>query len=73
MEITVNDISHVIRRYPNDAPAADIAAGIERLYGCDGCAECVTIVEAIIQRVNPDRTMGAGALAEAIHNDLGAN
>lgn len=73
----INDLAAVIRQHPNDVDADTLGAAIALHLDtdavgnvgcvCDGCAD---IAAGIIRRVNPDNTMGAGALAEAIWNDL---
>lgn len=73
----INDLAAVIRQYPNDVDANTLGAAIalqidQRVGGTGGCdcEGCADVVAGIIRRVNPDRTMGAARLAEAIWNDL---
>jgi hypothetical protein len=71
----INGIAAVIRRYPNNEGTRLLATAIA-IYLTPGepdCPGCTEIVANTIDRVNPDRTMGAGALAEAIWNDLVAD
>lgn len=68
----IDGIAAVIRRHPNDVDTRILATAvaIHLIPGeaeCDGCRD---VVANTIERVNPDRTMGAGALAEAILDDL---
>ena len=67
-DIWIDDIAQAIRRHPNSAPTGDIAEEIERLYGDAGCADRVA---RLIDEANPDRTMGAGQLAEVVYVGLG--
>jgi hypothetical protein len=68
----INDLAAVIRRYPNTEGTRLLATAIaiHLTPGEPDCGGCVDAVAEIIDRVNPDRTMGAGALAEAILDDL---
>lgn len=70
----IDDLAQVIRRYPNRVDtktlADSIAAHLDDGKPCGGCGD---VVAAIIDRINPDRTMGAGALAEAIYIGLYGN
>jgi hypothetical protein len=68
----INEIAAVIRRYPNSTETAVLgtAIAIHLTPGEPDCGGCAEIVADIIERVDPDRLMGAGALAEAIWNDL---
>ena len=70
----IDGIAAVIRRYSNRVDADTLAAVIARRLdeGGQRCAGCAEIVAGIIRRVNPDHTMGAERLAEAIYNDLNA-
>jgi hypothetical protein len=68
---TVNDIAAVVRNHPHNADPLVLALAIEPLFeGHDGCGVCVDLIAATVRRVDPNRTMGAGTLAEAIHADL---
>lgn len=68
----IDKLANVIRRYPNDVDTRTLATAIaiHLTPGEPDCTGCRQIVADIIDRVNPDRTMGAGAMAEAIWNDL---
>jgi hypothetical protein len=68
----VDDLAAVIRRHPNtvDTRILATAVAIHLTPGEPDCGGCVDAVAEIIDRVNPDRTMGAGRLAEAILDDL---
>lgn len=68
----INDLAAVIRRYPNNEGTRILATAIaiHLTPGEPDCSGCTDAIADIIDRVNPGRTMGAGALAEAIWNDL---
>ncbi len=68
----IDGIAAVIRRYPRIVAPTVLATAIaiHLTPGSPDCGGCNDAVAAIIERVNPHRTMGAGALAEAIWNDL---
>lgn len=68
----INDLAAVIRRYPNDINTRILASAvaIHLTPSEPDSAELTDAVAEIIDRVNPDRTMGAGRLAEAILDDL---
>ena len=70
----INGIAAVIRRYHNrvDTRILATAIAIHLTPGEPDCAGCVDVIASIIDRVNQNRTMGAGRLAEAIYNDLNA-
>lgn len=71
----INGIAAVIRRYNNRVDTNTLATAIATHLtpGEPDCGGCRDVIAAVIDRVNPDRTMGAGALAEAIWNDLVAD
>lgn len=62
----INRIAAIIRQYPNRTDPAVLAAAIAGQLGDPGRAEPIANV---IRRVNPDHTVGAGALAEHIYTD----
>lgn len=66
----IDALAAVIRQHPNDVPTGPLATAIHLTPGEPDCRGCNEAVADIIERVNPDRTMGAGALAEAIWYDL---
>lgn len=73
----VDGIAAVIRQHRNGTDPDILGAAIALHFDTDAagnvgcnCGGCADIVAGIIRRVNPNRTMGAGALAEAIWNDL---
>ncbi|MEU8158089.1 hypothetical protein AB0B94_30920 [Micromonospora sp. NPDC048986] len=68
----IDRIAAVIRRYPNNTAPHDLGVAIATLLDPDDptCVGCGEVVADIIRKVNPNNTMGAGALAEAIWNDL---
>jgi hypothetical protein len=68
----VDDLAAVIRRHPNnvDTRILATAAAIHLTPGEPDCGPLADAVGEIIDRVNPDRTMDAGRLAEAILDDL---
>ncbi|MFD6565446.1 hypothetical protein [Micromonospora profundi] len=71
----VHGIAAVIRRYRNGTDPAILGAAIAAHLNDDncGCPGCADVVADIIRKVNPDNTMGAGNLAEAIYTDLYGN
>jgi hypothetical protein len=68
----ISGIAAVIRRYPNNEGTHILATAIaiHLTPGKPDCGGCRDVIAEIIDRVNPDRTMGAGRLAEAIWEDL---
>jgi hypothetical protein len=68
----INDIAAVIRQHPNNIDTDVLALAIAVSLDTDGasCTGCAGLVAEIIEQVNPDRQMGAGALAEVIWNEL---
>ena len=74
-QYTIDDLAAVIRRHPNtvDTNVLATAIAIHLTPGEPECAGCTEVVAETIDSVNPERTMGAGRLAEAIWNDLVAD
>lgn len=72
-----NQIAATIRRMDgnNNAPARKLAFAIAADLTEDGLVEFIDEYEVIevIERRNPDKTMGAAALADAIADDLNLN
>lgn len=68
----INDLAAVIRSHPNnvDTRILATAVAIHLTPGQAGDPDIVNTIAEVIDRVNPDRTMGAGRLAEAILDDL---
>lgn len=68
----IDRLAAVIRRHPNHVDTPTLAAAIAKHLDPNGedCDDCARIVAAHIDRINPDRTMGAGALAEQVWNEL---
>lgn len=68
----IHGIAAVIRRHPNDTDPAVLGAAIASHINGDncGCPGCADVVADILRKVNPDRAMDAGNLAEAIWLDL---
>lgn len=64
----VNDIAQHIRFVDggNRMPARDVGIEVGRFVETDGCQGCVDLVADFVARTNPDKRMGAGALAELI-------
>lgn len=70
----INGIAAVIRRYHNRVDTNTLATAIaNHMTPEPHCGGCRDVIANTIERVNPDRTMGAGRLAEAIWNDLVAD
>jgi hypothetical protein len=63
-------IADAIVGFGNGTSPDVLARAIARHLDGDGCADCVEIVAGIIRRVDPDQTMGAHTLAEAVWGDL---
>lgn len=57
-----------IRRVDGDntMPARELGAALGRYLDDDGCKGCVDLVADFVERTNPDKELGAGALAELI-------
>ncbi|WP_328344698.1 hypothetical protein [Micromonospora sp. NBC_00421] len=68
----IHSIAAVIRRHSNDTDPNILGAAIAAHLNDDncGCPGCGGVVADIIRRVNPNHTMGARNLAEAIYLDL---
>lgn len=55
----------------NKLPARDLGEKIGNYLDDDGCKGCVDLVADFVARINPDKRMGAGALAEVIAAEFG--